>query len=316
MPTEDEFWKVAAQVAAERGGLVVGFTEDSDQPELGSTLDNVLGFRAPSSATVVRISDWVDWKEQVEHFYRLRPAWGRGGSGNPDAVYYRVKLSDLDALHRNPAPSSLTTLPSFDSRLAIPSFGGYSVPVGTFEGVSFWPRVFARGIDSIVHYLVKFIAGLLFIFLVATAAGGHPPVWILRRLSHTGFPLLFTSVFGYVAYQVISTTVYGSTLGKLLLSLQVVAEDGSSCRLKSAIIRELGFLVDGLFFGIIGYTAMKGDPRQQRHGDQWAYTVVRKRVRLPRQSGQGLMPFVLALMLGVGADIVFLMVGLLLQINW
>jgi len=315
MPTEDEFWKVAARVAAERGGLVVGFTEDSDQPELGSTLDNVLGFRAPHSATVVRISDWMDWKEQVELFYRLRPAWGRGGSGDPNAVYYRVKFPDLDGINFNPAPSSMTILPSFDSRLAIPSFGGYSVPVGTLQGVSFWPRTFARVIDLVVHYLVGFTAGLLFIFLVAIAAGGRPPLWILRRLSHTDFPVFVAGLFGFMAYQVLCTSVYGSSVGKLLFSSQVVQEDGSPCRLKSAIIRELGFFVDGLFFGIIGYTAMKGDLRQQRHGDEWAHTVVRQRAKVPLQSGRRPMRFLLALMLGVCADIVLLMVGLLVQIN-
>jgi hypothetical protein len=60
MPTEDEFWKAAAQVVAERGGQVVGFTEASDQPELGATLDNIMGFRRPDIPTVARISDWTD----------------------------------------------------------------------------------------------------------------------------------------------------------------------------------------------------------------------------------------------------------------
>jgi len=40
MPTVDEFWRIAAQVAAERGSLVVAFTKDSMQPRLGSVLDN------------------------------------------------------------------------------------------------------------------------------------------------------------------------------------------------------------------------------------------------------------------------------------
>ena len=95
MPTSDEFWKVAAQVASERGGLVVGFAKDSEQPELGSALDNVLGFSPQAPVTVISLSDWTDWKEQVEVFYRLRPAWGRGKGGVPDANYYRVKFDEF-----------------------------------------------------------------------------------------------------------------------------------------------------------------------------------------------------------------------------
>src|SRR5439155_19452796 len=92
MPTVDEFWRIAAQVATERGGLVVGFTRDSEQPELGSELDNVFGFVPQSPVTVIRISDWADWIEQVEAFYRLKPDWRRAKRGTADANYYRVKF--------------------------------------------------------------------------------------------------------------------------------------------------------------------------------------------------------------------------------
>jgi len=315
MPTEDEFWKAAAQVVAERGGLVVGFTETSDQPELGSTLDNVLGFRPPRTPTVVRISDWTDWNEQVEVFYRLRPSWGRGKSGDPNARYYRIEFPDLDGIQRNASAGSVTILPPFDNRLAVPSFGGYGMPAGTLQGVSFWPRALARVIDYVVHYLVGFIAGSLFGFLLAIAAGGRPPLWVLLRLSQIHFPVFVAWLLGSMAYQVMCTSIYGSTLGKVLLSMRVVQDDGSPCRWKSAILRELGYFFDALFFGIIGYAAMKGDPGQQRHGDRWAQTLVCKRTQV-LQSGPGPMRFVLALMAGVCADIALMMVGLLVQINW
>ena len=41
----DEFWLVASQVVSERGYLVIGFSEGAEQLELGSSLDNVLGFK-------------------------------------------------------------------------------------------------------------------------------------------------------------------------------------------------------------------------------------------------------------------------------
>ena len=92
MPTVNEFWKVAAQVASERGALVVGFTKESEQPELGSAIDNVFGFAPQAPVTVISLSDWADWIEQVEAFYRLKPDWGRAKRGSADANYYRVKF--------------------------------------------------------------------------------------------------------------------------------------------------------------------------------------------------------------------------------
>lgn len=86
MATVNEFWKVAAQVASERGGLVVGFTKDSEQPELGSALDNVFGFAPQTPVSVIGLSDWADWVEQVEAFYRLRPDWGRASAAMPTPI--------------------------------------------------------------------------------------------------------------------------------------------------------------------------------------------------------------------------------------
>ncbi|HET6178515.1 MAG TPA: RDD family protein [Candidatus Sulfotelmatobacter sp.] len=314
MPTADEFWHVATQVVSERGGLVVGFAENATQPELGSTLDNVLGFTAPRPPTVVSLSDWTDWREQVDAFYRLRPYWGRGKVGDPKAKYYRVKFRDLDGIASNSLSRSITHSP-FPSSLSIPSFGGYAEPASTLQGAPFWIRLLARLIDFVIHYLTGFIAGLIFVFLLAVASGGQPPLWVLRRISVIHVPVFIAALFGAVAYQVICTSIYGSTLGKLLLSLQVVKDDGSLCPPKSAIIREVAYFVDAMFFGIVGYMAVRGDIQQKRYGDQWAGTIVMKRANVPPASRQGALRFVLGLMLGISADIAFMMIGLLVQMN-
>lgn len=314
MPSAAEFWEVAAQVVSERGGLVVGFSGDSTQPELGSTLDNVLGFKPPRPPTVVRVSDWIDWKEQVEAFYRLRPAWGRGKGGDPEAKYYRVKFDELGGIRLNLSPDSVVDLLSL-SQPPIASFSGYAAPVSTLQGVAFWPRVLARVIDFAVHRFVAIVAGVMFAFMLAIAAGGPAPIWVLRRITQTRLPLFLGGLFGFFAYHVICTSIHGSSLGKLLFSFQVGQEDGSRCRPKSAIIRELGYFVDAMFFGLIGYMAMRDDPQQMRQGDRWANTMVCKRANIPPRSRQGGLRFVLGLMLGVCADIALLMVGLLVQMN-
>jgi len=311
MLTVTEFWDAALQVISERGGLVVGFTKDSDQPELGSSLDNVLGFKTRTQVSVTGLSDWRDWQEQVEAFYRLRPSWGRGKGGDPGATYYRVKF---DPAALGAAGSALALSSSFSGSLVLPSLNQY-VETG-LRGVGFWPRALSRGIDLVVHRLLGIIAGIIFGVLLSIAAGGRPPLWVLRRISHMSWPLFLFGVFGSFAYHVICTSVSGSTLGKLLLSMRVVADDGSPCRLQSAIIRELGYFVDQLFLGVIGYAAMRDDPRQKRHGDDWAGTIVSKRASVPAETTEGgAMRFLLGFTLGAFADMAVLMLGSLIQVN-
>jgi uncharacterized RDD family membrane protein YckC len=176
--------------------------------------------------------------------------------------------------------------------------------------------VAARVIDLLVHYVAGFLGGILFALLLAIAAGGRPPVWVLQRLYQTSFAGFVAGILGLFVYNVICTRIHGSTLGKLLLSMQVIQDDGSPCRLKSATIRELGFFVDTMFFGVIGYFAMRDDPEHKRHGDDWADTIVCKRAHVPLASQQGAMRFVLGLALGMAADMALLMTSLLIQISF
>ena len=316
MPTPNEFWTVTQQIVSERGGLVVGFTADSTQPELGSTLDSVMGFTPHASATVVRLTDWSDWQQQVEMFYRLRPGWGRGKAGDPDASYYRIQFDGSLGTERPSLSEVVTELDSSSaSALDIPSFSGYATPTAGYPGVTFWPRLVARIIDMLVHYGAGYLAAMLFVFLLVIAAGGRPPVWVIGRISHIGFPRFIAGMLGFFSYNVICTMVYGSTAGKLLFRMQVIQDDGSPCRLKSAVIRELAYFIDAMVFGVVAYFAMQDDAEQKRVGDGWAHTVVCKRKFIPLDSRQGALRFVLGFMLGVLVDIVFVVMGLLLQMN-
>jgi uncharacterized RDD family membrane protein YckC len=332
MPTVNEFWNVAAQVATERGGLVVGFAKGSEQPELGAALDNVFGFAPQAPVTVMSPSDWADWVEQVEAFYRLRPDWGRGKRGAADANYYRVKFEEkfegkfagkfdeFDASANSAAGTGFGASSPFSTAFDIPSFGtpsfaGYAAPLSGLRGVTFWPRLLARVIDFVVHRLAALLAGSLFILMLKMAAGGRPPAWVIYRLTEIHFSGLVAGVLGLFAYNVICTSVHGSTLGKLVLGMQVIQDDGSPCRPKSAILRELGYFVDAMFFGVIGYFAMQEDPEQKRHGDEWADTIVCRRAQVPSSSKRSGMQFGLGLLLGMAADMALLMTGWLIQMN-
>jgi uncharacterized RDD family membrane protein YckC len=314
MPTVDEFWTVAAQVASERGGLVVGVTGE-EQPELGSTLDNVLGFQSRGPVTVIGPAEWDDWRRQGEAFYRLRPGWGRGHPGDPSARYYRIKFDEQEAMRANPALSDALSAGSSSSTLgrSTPSFGGYTEVHSGLRGATFPPRAAARLIDLILQYALGFAAGRLFFFMIFFSSGGHPPMWVLLRLSRGRGFIYLGSFLGVFFYQVISTTICGSSLGKRLCSLQVLQDDGSRCRLRSAVIRELGYYVDALFFGLIGYSAMHSTPEQQRYGDEWANTIVCQMSDVPASSRQTSMQFALAQTIGIAACLACILLGLLLQ---
>ena len=113
----------------------------------------------------------------------------------------------------------------------------------------------------------------------------------------------------------VSVSVHGSTLGKHVLSMVVVQEDGTPCRVGSAIIRELGYFVDSFFFGLVGYPVMQENLKKQRYGDQWAHTVVCKRSSVAPDRLRSDTRFALGLTLAMMADAALTIVGLLLRIN-
>ena len=205
-------------------------------------------------------------------------------------------------------PDSSTTSHAF-------SFGGYATEELGLEGVTFWPRAGARLIDHVLHFCVTYSSGFLFSILVIAASGGHIPPWVLARYSHPGLLGFLPGVFGFVIYNVLCVSMHGSTLGKRVLSVVVVQENGTRCRVVPAVMRELGYFVDSLFFGLIGYLAMQKTYQEQRHGDQWAHTVVTKRANVIPEQLRSDSRFVVVLMLAIMIDAASSMIGLLILIS-
>lgn len=205
-------------------------------------------------------------------------------------------------------------LPSISSNVVTPSFGGYAATQGELPGVPFWPRVGARVIDLVIHYVVSFFSGMLFVVMLVIASGGHVSPVVLAKFDHTGVTGFVFALLGSFAYHVVFTAIHGSTVGKLILSMVVTQEDGSPCGFKSAVVRELGYFVDALFFGIIGYMAMQKSAKEQRYGDEWAHTIVCKRALVAPGKLRGGGRFAVALVLAVAVDSALVMVSLLLLI--
>jgi uncharacterized RDD family membrane protein YckC len=234
-------------------------------------------------------------------------------TGKFENATFGTKLREFDAPMRSISNASFGASGAYATMAA--AFGGSATPLSGFQGVSFWPRVLSRLIDFFLHYLAASVAGILFALILTIAAAGHPPTPVLRRLFQPHYARIIAGVLGLLAYNVICTSISGITLGKLLLRMQVVQDDGSPCRPKSAIIRELGCFVDGMFFGLVGYFAMREDPEQQRLGDEWADTIVCKRTQVLSTSQRTGMQFVLGLLLGIAVDMALMMTGWLIQMN-
>jgi len=144
------------------------------------------------------------------------------------------------------------------------------------EGVGFWRRAFARGLDLMVHVLIALMVGVLagLVLGIGSLLFGTDVEAASERLS-VGTPLGFLAgILGGLCLHTFSEGIHGSTIGKRICGITVVREDGSAAGLGPAFKRSLLFFVDSLFFGIIAAQKMGQSPQRQRFGDTWAGTVV------------------------------------------
>ena len=143
-------------------------------------------------------------------------------------------------------------------------------PGMAYQGIGI--RFAAKVIDSIV---------LFFVFVI----GGIPFVLIFGGLDGVGFdqegPLSFLLnmifiVVGF-AYFVIMEGSRGQTVGKMVLGIKVVKEDGSPCDVHAALIRNALRIVDGIMVYLVGVILIATSATKQRLGDRVAKTVVVKK---------------------------------------
>lgn len=80
-----------------------------------------------------------------------------------------------------------------------------------------------------------------------------------------------------IAYYVVCEAVAGATLGKRMVGIRVVGEDGEHVTLGAAFLRNLLRFVDALFFYFVGFIFALLSKRGQRLGDRAAHTIVVRR---------------------------------------
>jgi uncharacterized RDD family membrane protein YckC len=166
-------------------------------------------------------------------------------------------------------------------------------------GAGFGIRFLARFIDDLLYgYILALIVGAVVGMVVVVLAylGKLTPSALLAmsfeahfqsthlRWTLTGFVL---GNLGSSLYHIVAEGFSTVTIGKLICGLRVVQVDGRPASMKGALIRELGFFIDALFFGLIGYRSMQKGPLRQRYGDVWGKTVVVKASVFQPQPARG-----------------------------
>jgi uncharacterized RDD family membrane protein YckC len=92
----------------------------------------------------------------------------------------------------------------------------------------------------------------------------------------SGGALLLLSAFCF-GYYIFCEAATGATLGKRMVGIRVVGEDGEHVTFGAAVVRNLVRIVDALFFYFVGFIFAILSTRGQRLGDRAAHTVVVRR---------------------------------------
>lgn len=186
--------------------------------------------------------------------------------------------------------------------------------VSGLDTVGFGKRAAARIIDLVIHLGVGLITGLfvgIVVVVIASMAGTPVEPWLERMTKDTTASKIL-GFFGFILYSTLCEGLFGATAGKYLLGMVVLNEDHRPASYTQAVGRSFAFVVDSLFFGLVGYLSMKDSPTDQRYGDKWARTVVATRASAPPTSLRKPMRFLGAFLLAVMLDAIAVGVGVLM----
>jgi uncharacterized RDD family membrane protein YckC len=133
-----------------------------------------------------------------------------------------------------------------------------------FQGIG--PRIAAQIVDTVILLIVFFIFGFATSGALTFQYSGSDAITFL------GAYLLI-----FFLYYIVLEGFMGQTLGKKVLKLKVVQEDGKACGFGPATIRTILRIIDALpFLYIIGMILISRSDKKQRLGDRLAKTVVVK----------------------------------------
>ncbi|AHY45301.1 putative membrane protein/domain [Rubrobacter radiotolerans] len=126
-------------------------------------------------------------------------------------------------------------------------------------------RVLATLVDAVLFSVVSFVLGIIFGGATAEGTSASVSLGTLPSL------LLFAFIFGYYIFM---EGRFGQTVGKMLLGIKVVREDGGAPGYGAAAIRTVLRIVDGFMAYLVAFVTVLVSGKNQRLGDMAAKTLV------------------------------------------
>jgi uncharacterized RDD family membrane protein YckC len=133
-------------------------------------------------------------------------------------------------------------------------------------------RILAQIIDSIIGIFLMFAIIFVFGFIGAAGAGAGDAPGAGAGIAGFGFIAGFLAIIGY--FFLLEGLWDGYTIGKKVMGIKVVKEDGGECGLGASIVRNLLRIIDSFFYYAVGFLVMAMSDKRQRIGDRVAGTVV------------------------------------------
>lgn len=128
-------------------------------------------------------------------------------------------------------------------------------------------RILAQILDSVIGSIL-FVAILVVFGGVGGATGGESGAGIFG----IGF---LVGILGIVFYFFLLEGFWdGYTVGKKVVGIKVVKEDGGPCTIGASLIRNVLRIIDGFAYYVVGFVFMAMSDNRQRLGDRLASTVV------------------------------------------
>lgn len=116
----------------------------------------------------------------------------------------------------------------------------------------FWKRLLAYVIDTFLIYVV---------------------FWMIPGVDMEDMWVNIAMFVAWTAYFVWMVGTYGATIGKMVLKLKIVKENGKRVSYSDALLRELASYLSLFVLGI-GFLSIGWDPRKQGWHDKIAKTIV------------------------------------------
>jgi uncharacterized RDD family membrane protein YckC len=218
--------------------------------------------------SVGRVEVLVDEESRTVSAYRF-DAEGRPAAAAIEGWDY-VDLADVLVRQTGvPVWEANEIASGVKARLAL----GDAPPLADAQNAGVTLRFVAVLLDAVI---VFFPAGIV---IGLVSGGGHTDTG--NGYANTGIDLGGKATWLFLAlglgYYVLCEAVTGATLGKHMVGIQVIGEDGEDLTFGASLVRNLLRLVDCLFFYLVGGIFALTSPHGQRLGDRAAHTLVVRR---------------------------------------